>query len=180
MALQLHVPGTSAIFLGVGAANALVELGVSVDGVDISLNYNYSDVMTDQYGPSVPFDVQMFLYDAHIKIELVWFEQAVLLAIQPGTNPMATAAPPFGSEGFAGNLLLQNAQTFRLVVRNTPPGVGLTVVEPCYNFFNCYLIDSAEVKYGVVKSVWNLTFRAIPNQEGSGSFGAGLYNSSCV
>jgi hypothetical protein len=183
MALQLHVPGTAQIFLDIGDDSSLVQLGTSVDGVDISLNYYYEDIYIDGYGPKVPYDVEYFLQDAIIKMDLIWFEQVNLLAIQTGSYYLPNNP---GQEGLAGDLMLASDRTMRMVIRTTPTaaggltGAGLTLVEPCYNFINTYLTGSSEVKYGVNKSVWKLQFRAIPGQQASGSFAALLYNFDCT
>ncbi len=177
MALQLHVNGTAQIWSGTGTANALEQLGVSVDGVTIQLNTEYDEIFTDHYGPKVPYDLQYFLQDALIKCELVWYEQTVLYKWLTGTPG---AGLTLGVMGAAGNLAVQNALASRLLIKSTPATTGLTTVENCWNFLNVVLVDQHETKVGVEKTVWNLTFRALLTQVASGSVGAVLFNQVCV
>ena len=176
--MQLHVPGTCHILSGTGSGHQLEELGVSVDGVTLTPNLAFDDVHTDHYGPKVPYDRQYFLQSFTVSCDLVWYDLGVLQKWLAGGIP--GAAIQEGTFWFAGDLVVQNELTARLVVRNTPQGIGLTDVEPCWNFPNAILIDNAEVKAGVEKSVWKLTWQVLPAQQASASNGTLLYNHLCV
>ena|SRR5262252_9469847 len=111
-------------------------------------------------------------------MDLIWYEKIVLYKWLTGT-PNAGLIP--GVFGFAGDLCVQNGLTARLLLRVTPVATaGLTFVEDCFNFPYCILIETAEMKMGVEKSVWRLRFRALPQQLPTASFGALLFNFSCV
>lgn len=179
MALQLHVPGTIHAFGGTGNAGALEELGVSEDGVTMSINTKYQPVYTDHYGPEVPYDYQIFLQDVDIEIPLIWYEKTVLYKWLLGAP--AQPGPTIGNMGFAGDLVVQNGFAVRLLLKVTPPlAGGLTGVEDCWNFPRAILMEPAKVKLGVKLNPWNLKFKALLNQQASSSLGAVLFNFLCV
>jgi len=183
MALQLHVNGTAHIMSGTsGPEGFLEELGVSVDGVTITINNEFDDIFTDHYGPKAPYDKQYFLQTVMVKCNLIWYEKDVLYKWLAGGIPGPTQQGPIpeGFYGYAGDVITQNALTAQLVIRSTPEGTGLTVVEDCWNFPHAVLVESAEQKVGVEKTVWNLTWQAMPTQVASASFGALLWDHSCT
>lgn len=179
MAQSYHVFGAAQLLVGTGSVGALESLGYSVDGVEILLNPKFDDIYVDTYGPHVPGDVQYFLVDANIKCELEYYDLAVLnklLCFVPGVNASVTT----GQMWKAGDLMLQNGLTTRLVIRSTPQGTGLTSVETCWNFLNTYLVDSDDLMVGVKRTTHKLTFRAIPSFNAASSVGQTLYNTTCT
>jgi hypothetical protein len=161
---QIHVNGEARIRTGTGAAAALEFLGVSVDGVDISIREHTEPVHTDTFGPSVPFDEQHFLQDAVISAQLVFYDEVVLAKIR---NRMSGTD---GVQGEAGALWGAGGKYFRLLI--------LSPVEALpWNFPTARLMDAFEVKIGTRRSIWNLRFYAKPYTGVAGtSAGVPLYN----
>lgn len=182
MAASLHVPGPVHVLTGTSGGGALEELGLSVDGITINLNHQYDDIFVDSYGPKVRFDRQIFLQDATFSFDLVYFDLAVLNKWRKdnpsGAGAFGSATP--GTMGAAGDLVIQNGYAARCLLRSSPINVGLDGNSPCFNFPLCMLEDAEETKYGTIKTVWSLTFRAFLNQQASTSVGSVLWNTTCV
>lgn len=178
MSAFIHVFGTANIYTGTGSVGALEQLGVSQDGVKITLDTHFDPVHTDHYGKMTPYDYQYLLQEATITCELIWYDAAVFAKFISGVpNEPIAAAGVFGS---AGDLVIQNSLYARLLIKSTPTSTGLTSVETCYNFPRAILVDQSSVKVGVEKNVWNLTFKGLPNQQASGSAGSVIFNSVCT
>lgn len=190
MALTLHVSGTAHIMSRTASALGLEELGVSQDGVTITLETFYDDVHTDHYGQSVPYDKQIFLQTAWIEMDLIWYDNAVLakwLQGAPFNSTSTIVQAGLGKAAWAGDLVLQNNECAGLVIRSTPSGFGLTgdgagfsTSETCWNFFNVVLVDQTPSKKGVEKTIYHCKFQALYNQATSASFQTGLFNFSCT
>lgn len=189
MALAIHVNGEARVYTGTGNNGALQTLGVSVDGVEIEFKLATEDVIVDTFGPKVPLDVQYFLEEAEIRLELVWYDHSVLIKVLArigpgsGTGPTANLAQnTFGTMAAAGGLFLeQNAYT-RLLVSSIPASQGVTAAEPCWNFPTAWLNDSDTFKVGTRRTSHRQTWRAIPflnSVTGGPSTGSVLYNNVC-
>jgi hypothetical protein len=170
LARQFYVNGEAAIFSGG------TPLGVSVDGVSITINEATTEVFVDTRGPRIPGDIQYFLQDVIIKAELVYFDFDEL---QDWLTGLPNQPPGYGVWGAAGELLYTNEYTFPLTINSTPAGAGLTGQAQCYTFPECYLLDAQETKLGTVRSTWTLTWRSLPPYQPSTTAGQVIFNSDC-
>lgn len=81
------------------------DLGLTVDAVDIRVNFLHADVKADSYGPAVPVDKQWVYADAHIRTRLIHYDPDILElclreACAGGENP--TGALTAGGFALAG------------------------------------------------------------------------------
>ena len=167
--------GAANILTGTGNAGALEQLGYSVDGVTINLNLRTEDVQCDIYGPLVPFDIQRFLVDANVTCQLVYWDDVVL-----NKNRRTTTAGVPGVMEDAGILVGFGGNAFRLVIRSTPTGTGLTNVEGCWNFPNSVLVNTDSFNLGTRRSIHTIEWRCFPTLAQTGtSSGATLWTTDC-
>jgi hypothetical protein len=166
MAMQVHLNGEARIRTGTGAANALEDWGVSVNGVNMTFDPMTEDVITDTFGPMVPFDFQQFLETATIEIEFVFYDSGVWQ--RSISRTLANAAR--GTMPAAGTLLGQGGFLFRLLVNSPTDG------DP-YNFLACKIEQGMSVPVGTRRTMPKVTCKAIPYTGLAGtSAGAVLYN----
>lgn len=176
MSLQIHVHGEASVYVDVGLGAGLTKLGVSVDGIDINLDMGEEDVIVDTFGPAVPFDVQYFLEQATVNMELVLYDLGILETILSRTG-----IHTFGVMSAAGTLFKQQSHMLRLLIKSTPTNQGVTGSEPCWNFPFSYLRGNARQKVGTRRTIWTAEFRAIPGPVSQDSSdGVLLYNQVCT
>jgi hypothetical protein len=155
------------------AGGSLTELGVSVDGVTFKETLMKEPVNIDTYFKQ-PYDYQYSLTDAVITCDLVvWDVTQLNLCL----GRLLNQTP--GTYGPAGSLIVQGGFTFRLLIKSTPAGTGITGVEACHNFPIVFLDDAYEVKFGTERSIYKLIFRAMPAQQLSSTNGVVLWNTVC-
>lgn len=159
MAGAIHVNGEALVSVSGGSTGlgALTTLGVSIDGVRIRLNEHHENVHTDTYGPGVPFDIQYFLEDAHIQLELIWYEASTLSALL-----QRIAGTVKGQLGAAGTLYGASASLFTCRIASPYDGVP-------WNFAGCVLLDAFEGKVGTRRNAWNLSIYSFPYSGASGT-----------
>lgn len=164
MAKVIHVNGEALIRTGTGAANALEDLGVSLDGVTITLHEHSDKIFTDTFGPDVPFDEQYFLMDATVRATLIFYDDAVLGHIrsrQSGTD---------GTIGAAGTLWGGGSKYFRVLILSPTDSLP-------FNFPNARMEGGQPQKVGTKRTQWDVTFYAVPYSGASGSSsGTVLFN----
>lgn len=158
MAKTIHVNGEALVQGGTGGGSppALEDIGVSLDGVTITLRGQWDDVYTDTFGPKIPFDRQYFLEDAIIRAEMIFYDQTILnkwLGRFKGATP--------GTMGQAGALMGANAYFQPLVI--TSPSDSLL-----WHFPSSYLVDQFEYKIGTRRTQVDLLFHALPYTGTSG------------
>jgi hypothetical protein len=168
MARAIHVNGECAVRTGTGAANALEDLGVTVDGADIDVMDHTVPIHTDTNGgpQGPPFDELYLPQDAEVTMQLVFFDEAVLAKIRfrvQGTD---------GLMGPAGKLWGGASNYFRLLL--TSP-----IDTTPHNFPSARLTKSFSAKLGNRQTIWNLTFYCLAYTGSAGSTaGNTLYNTS--
>jgi len=116
MALVVNVHGAALVRVGTGAANALEDLGYSVNGVDIEETVLTADVPGDQNGgdEGPPIDIQYFGQIDIVRLELSRYDAAVLAKIDCrllGGTTGSTSAP--------GTLIFGASRHYRLLVHPT-------------------------------------------------------------
>jgi hypothetical protein len=176
MAREFYVNGEASVASGTGGGGALEEMGISVDGVSITINEYNDGIMIDTRGPHVPGEYQYFLNDADIKMELVYFDEAVVEKWLSGTPGIPNSYLEWDD---AGQLLFLTGRAARLLIRSTPFGTGLTGQADCYNFPLAILTGAAETKLGTVRSTWTLTFKAMPAYQPCSTFGQIVLDDNC-
>lgn len=165
MAAQIHLNGEAKIRTGTGAASALEDLAVSVNGVTMTFRPKFEDVILDTFGPLTAFDFQMFLADATIEIDAVWWDETVYEHNYTRTMGGAT----FGQMPAAGTLMGASGSLFRVLILSPTDGLP-------YNFPACKLNDWT-MPVGTRRTIPRMTFHAIPYTGAIGSAsGAVLFN----
>ena len=164
MAKTIHVNGEALARTGTGTSNALEDLGVTVDGAEIELRDFTEPVFTDTFGPDVPFDEQQFLEDALIRLQLVFYDDAVLGKVR------SRASGTDGTIGNAGTLWGGGSKYFRLLIASPTDSLP-------FNFPTARVRNSASHKIGTRRTLWNIEFYAVPYSGAAGATTGGvLYN----
>ena len=96
MAIQLHVNGPATLLLDGEPC------GFTIDGFDLTFNIFQDDVFTDNYGPKMPYDTQIFLSDCIIKGQIINYDKDILEGWASGEPSGAD----FGTAGAAGDLMI--------------------------------------------------------------------------
>jgi hypothetical protein len=166
--MQIHVNGEALFRSGTGASSALESLGVTVDGADIEIRDHTEPVFTDTAGPDMPFDEQQFGETAIIKGQMIFYDD-VVLAKHRG-RPANVLAAAEGTIGNMGALWGAGGLYFRLLVLSPTDSVP-------WNFLTARLLDAAPSKHGTRRTLWDLTWFAIPFKGAAGlTAGTVLYN----
>lgn len=166
MAEAVHVSGEARIKIGSGSVGALEILGVSEDGVDINIEDHVDPVMTDTFGPRVPFDEQHFLETGTIQMRLIFYDEAILAKIR---RPLLNSAAE-GTMVEAGTLYGAAGHYFRLLILSPQDSLP-------WNFLSARMERAKRVKIGTKRNAWDLSFFAIPYTGFAGtSVGGLLYN----
>lgn len=71
------VNGTALVYVGTGGAGALELLGYTDFGVDMAVNENKGEIITDLFGPMTPQDFQDFGMTGRISVPLIALDSTV-------------------------------------------------------------------------------------------------------
>jgi hypothetical protein len=183
MTSYLHVNGYANLFVGVQdppTPQTMVELGWTVDGVEIAETHYTEDVYTDRLGGHIPEDVQNFGAEARITLDLIKYDLAVLRSIitrEYSGGPGGAMNP--NDPSLAGDLMGACTKMFSLFVKRQYGGTtgdcknpgatgGASSLSPEGNwlFPRCYVVDERSVKVGTKVTRHRLTIRALPNATG--------------
>lgn len=165
----------------------LLELGWTVDGVQIAETFHSADIYDDAHGPSIPCDVQNFGSEAKITLDLIKYDLDVLRAICArefnGSTPGTVGLTP-NEPTLVGDLMVGCGKIFALYVKRAYggsagaytdcknlPSDGLSssaagTPEGGWLFGRCYVVDERSFKVGTRVTRHNLTIRALPNASG--------------
>lgn len=140
MAIKHQVPGAVLIKVGVGTAGALVDLGYSVNGVDIQEKEFIEPVKSDRYGGSggADVDVQILGLGADISMELSDFDPEVMIRLQSRMPLNTDFNADQGKVPTPGTLMFQSGGIFRLLLQGVldtaalaaTPGIEDTLMTP--------------------------------------------------
>jgi hypothetical protein len=181
MSSFLHVNGYASCFVGTQDAaqvNGLVELGWTVDGVDLSFIAAHEDVFTDRLGGHIPEDVQNFGEEARITLNLIKYDLAVLRRILTREYNTGTLGITPNEPSLAGDLMVQCGKMFSLYVKRqyggtsgdckNPGDYGMSSGSPegGWLFPRCFVVDERSVKVGTKVTRHNIVIRALPNASG--------------
>lgn len=164
--LSLHVPGECQLQVDVGFANGQPDqpqiLGVSVDGVDITVTWYEEPVYTDAFGDHVPFDEAGCLGDAIIQCQLVYYDDNVLSMVRARTSSLPYAGGGLGADGTYGYYgALWGAAGFYFLLRVLPiQNAAIGFNELPWTFYTCRLKDASRAKHGTKRTAWDVTFYA--------------------
>ena len=118
MGVQVNVPGSVQVKVGLGASNALVNLGYTTNGVDIQENEFVEDVKSDRYGgqggPSI--DVQIYGLGATIDMELVEFDPEYFYKLCSRLPTDSTISANAGRSPTPGTLTFGGGGLFRVML----------------------------------------------------------------
>jgi hypothetical protein len=155
MAMTFQVAGEAKVQIKLSSSFA--DLGISMDGVTISVEQMYEDIFIDTFGPKVPFQVQSFLGEARVKAKLLFWDETVMETIRNGNGITE------GLVGQAGALVFG---TLDFAVKILAPAGGAGGV---WDFPHCYLTGAQDLKVGTRRGELDLTWRAIPYTGVSGA-----------
>lgn len=121
----IEIPGATPISVGADAANALILLGYTVNGAEITAENIWEDVPGDQGGGEggVPIDIQMFGQIHRIHLEFSKWSTDVLTKLEACVNSNNTLNTiTQGKSPVPGSLIFSNLAHFRLLIN--PPLVS--------------------------------------------------------
>jgi hypothetical protein len=170
MAISLYVPGPTEISVALGPANSLQFLGFTRDGVQVTHQAEFEDVMCDVSGPRIPFDnvylgEQIFVQGVLQVYNEPLFE-AVARRVQTGKN--TTTEHPLGTiyGNTIGTLMKTEGAFCRLLLRSmyASKAVYRTAgMRPAYYVPFCWLEGAYDVGLGPVPKAIRFVFRGVPN-----------------
>ena len=164
MAQAYHVNGPAVIMVGIGAGTppALVQLGISEDGVDIVINEKLNPLTSDASGGEAA-DFQRVPTDATVSFRLVAYDMVTLQNIRRKQG--AAGAVVDGIQSEPGRLVGTNGDTFKLVIMGND--------EP-WRFFYCVPRATQRVKLSSKYTGWDVSLFAWTFVPGSATTVAGL------
>lgn len=150
-----HVNGPALVWIGnQGVGGGLEQLGISEDGIGISLTQHDDPIMTDDGGSRIPDELQDMGEDATIDFRLVYYDLNVLRKIR---KKRIGPALPEGQQRSRGSVIFNNDLGFRLVVQSDGD-------EP-WRFFWCTLRNAPQrAKVGTKRTAWDMSIYAIPRR----------------
>lgn len=160
---------------------SLTQLGLAQNGIAIRLNFKHRDINVDAQGPEVPVDVQCFLADAQISMQLVHVDVNVLDTVLQHSMGIAATGELVGQMPHAGQRMGQGAISAGPTARFGNNYIGLNLSSPIggkpWRFYYTYLTGTPfEQPIGTERSIFTLNWRAIPYTNdpwGGGSAQAG-------
>lgn len=165
MARDFFINGPTGVFVkgrSDGPLAALSFLGLSESPIIVTPRFRHAPLMVNAWGGGeVPADLQVFLADADVAMDLIDFDRTFL------ANCIQAAMGGAAAEGAcvtAGTRMGGNAARF--APGNNYLGLNLTApVSPGpspWRFYYAYLQDSIEFPLGSEKSVIRLSWKVVP------------------
>jgi hypothetical protein len=172
------------------AIGTLAQLGLTEQAIRLRFNFKQDDMDVDAWGgrKGEPVDVQTFLQDVMIYMDLVHYDESVLEACW--LESTGSIGPAFGQLNRAGSRLGNNLPRFAAsnaadangIVRTGNHYIGLNIASPQqgkpWRFLYAYLYESPiEYPLGTDRSVVRLTWRSIAYSQDpwNGGLGAAGY-----
>lgn len=169
---------------------SLTQLGLAHNGILIRLNFKHRDINVDSWGPEVPVDVQCFLADAQISMQIVDVDRAVLDRVLEHSMGIAATGGIVGQMPHAGQRMGQGAISAGPTARFGNNYIGLNISSPIggkpWRFYYTYLTGTPfEQPIGTERSIFTLNWRAIPytndpwgggSAQAAGAAGTGALN----
>ena len=110
------INGTSFVFTGSGPGYALELLGYTESGVDKSVTYNRSEIITDLFGPMTPQDFQDMGMVAQARCPFIAIDRGVLARVMAagdgGLGLINTPGRVIGMSGYAIPLVIGSKADF--------------------------------------------------------------------
>lgn len=110
----------------------ITELGLCSESIRITPRYNHLDILTDDFGPSVPVEVLSNMADAKVSMTLVHFDWNIvdycMYLAMGGTGPVNDEQDYDGSLSQAGS----------------PLGFGKPMYDPSNHYVSLYLRSATE------------------------------------
>lgn len=162
MTRQFYVFGQFMVYVkgGRGLFTEYEELGLVSESVIVRPRYQFKEMFVDDFGPSVPVDVQPLMMDCQVQMTLVHFDVDVLKKCMrattggAGDGTTAAAGKPIGG----GSSILSTRNGY--ITLYLHPSVQ---AESSWRFFNAYLENNPmEYPLGTETSYVKLNWRAIP------------------
>ena len=160
---QGYVPGPAQVFVGVGAADALVFLGYSENGVEVNSDAAFRPVYSDFGGPDKPVDSQYMGEDATITMTLNKYNEAILKTCMQRAVASGNVAGSIGANQL-GSLMVAQSYSFQLVVYSPYSGLSYqsATIRPCYDFGAAWLTGNVVDPISTLLKAPRIVFYAIP------------------
>ena len=175
---NLFIHGEALVYVKSGAdapgdLSAKSELGLSVDPIQVSLNFNFEQVVANAWGRA-PFEVQWMGAIAQVSMNLVHFDRTLLDACLQQSMGGGGA---IGQVGRAGARMGNNAARFAAGYKF----IGLNIFSPVagkhWRFYHTYLSETPmQFPLGVERSVVQLNWTAVPYTTDPWGGGTGANN----
>lgn len=147
MSRAVQVFGTVYVKTGTGSADALEDVGFSVNGVTITAEAFFEDIKGDENGGDggPPIEIQYFGEMHRVRIELNKWDSTVVGHLQRLKGGTA------GTPGAVGTLVFAGSKHFRLLLDNAAHAAPR-------NYLCAVLRDAQEINIGSRHSVYRLEF----------------------
>jgi len=158
---DFHVNGPATIDLLWSGDSAYVNLGITVDGPDVSNRGHFEDVLADDGGPAVPVDVQYFGEDAQIRLDIIRWDETQMRRLESriaGKTVGQVRAVDIGT------LMYRGLHNFKMRI-NATARTGLSA-ENTWIYNVCWAEDVIQFKPSTKVLRKSVIIRAIPDTSG--------------
>jgi hypothetical protein len=132
---------------GSSSLGSPAQLGISVDGVEITLSTYDDPIIADTGGMRLPVDLQDMGIDALIRFQLVIYDLTVLQPLRQRSGATEGTLPQLGA------LVAANLYTKRLIISGAAD-------DGPWRFYNTYPRNVESTKVGTKRTIWNLELYA--------------------
>ena len=154
---DLHVNGPARVNVAL-TGGAYSNFGFTEDGVEITPTIYHEDVPTDDYGPSMPGDVQFMGAEFKISLPMVRWDLSVMNSVLAFIRSSTVGA---FSSAEIGSLMIAGGKYMGLRIVSSARSGGST--EPTHVFPYAWPVGDIPFKVGTRVTRHRITFRAIYN-----------------
>lgn len=153
---KYHVYGPAEMQVGTGTTKALQSLGISQDGVEITITPNYQPIYSDAGGPSVPVDHLYMGSTVMVRATLVdWIEERLRKLRAFALNGLSATD---GTEVIAGTLVGKNGTAANSNYLPLSIPTGITDSEDPWYFPTMLAMEPQQFKLSTQQMVTRVGF----------------------
>ena len=147
---QPYVPGGSKIYVSTPGSQAMLFLGYCESEIRPQFTVAHEPIFADYGGPAVPVDSQMMGEYAVVPMDLIRYNENVLMALMRRSAVTGSAAGTGGS-GSIGSLMLHENAAVRLVLISPYAATksAYSSMVPCLNFGFAYAMGDVIMPMGI-------------------------------